>query len=94
MNQAVCNSTDVIIATTSSDTGHERVAVTERARGASFDAGSGVESAGCGISAGGASSPASRRRDATLGVGPAVSRRRRRSIGKTRRSSKPISAPL
>ena len=59
MKQAVCNRTDVIIATMSSETGHERLAVTVRARGASFDAGSGVESAGSGISAGGASSPAS-----------------------------------
>jgi hypothetical protein len=58
MSQAVCNRTDVIIATMSSDTGHERVAVTVRVRGASFDAGSGVDSAGCGISSGGASSPA------------------------------------
>jgi hypothetical protein len=59
MKQAVCNRTDVIIAAMSSDTGHERLAATVRARGASFDAGGGVESAGCGISAGGASSPAS-----------------------------------
>jgi hypothetical protein len=53
MSQAVCNRSDVIIATTSSDTGHERVVVTVRARGASFDAGSGLKSAGCRISVGG-----------------------------------------
>jgi hypothetical protein len=85
MSQAVCNRSDVIIATTSSDTGHERVVVTVRARGASFDAGSGVKSAGCRISVGGVSPPASGRTDA-LGVGPAVSRRRGRSISTTRRS--------
>jgi len=92
MNQAVCNRTDTIIAMMSSDTGHERVAVTVRARGA-FGAARGAESVGCGLSAAGAS-PASWCADATLAVGPAVSRRRRRSIFTTRRSSKPISAPL
>jgi hypothetical protein len=39
VNQAMCNRTDVIIATTSS-TGHERVTVTACARGASSDVGS------------------------------------------------------
>lgn len=58
MNQAVCNRTEITIATMSSDTGHERVAVTVRARGASFDAARGAESVGCGVAAAGAS-PAS-----------------------------------
>ena len=58
MNQAVCNRTEIIIATMSSDTGHERVAVTVRARGASLDAARGAESVGCGVAAAGAS-PAS-----------------------------------
>ena len=58
VNQAMCNKTDVIIATTSSDTGHERVAVTACVRGACPDVGSVLMSAGCGIvSAGGALSP-------------------------------------
>jgi len=47
VNQAMCNRTDIIIATTSSDTGHERVAVTACARGASSDVGSVVMSDGC-----------------------------------------------
>ena len=47
VNQAMCNKTDVIIATTSSDTGHERVAVTACVRGASSDVGSVVMSDGC-----------------------------------------------
>ena len=93
MNQAVCNRTDISIATTSSDTGHEPVAVTVRARSALSDAARGAESVGCGLSAADAS-PASWCADATLGVGPAVSRRRRRRICTTRRSSKPIGAPL
>lgn len=92
MNQAVCNRTDIIIATMSSDTGHERVAVTVPARSASFDVARGAESVGCGLSAVG-TSPASWCADARFEVGPAVSRRRRRSICATRRSSKPIGAP-
>jgi hypothetical protein len=58
MNQAACNRTDIIIATMSSDTGHERVAVTVRARSASFDAARGAKSVGCVLSEAGAS-PAS-----------------------------------
>lgn len=38
VNTAMCNRTDVIIATMSSNTGHGRVRMTARARGASFAA--------------------------------------------------------
>jgi hypothetical protein len=45
VNPAMCNRTDVIIATTSSNTDHGRVAATARARGAFFGEGSAVMSA-------------------------------------------------
>ena len=58
VNAAMCNRTDVIIATTSSNTDHGRVAATAWARGAFFGVGRVVISPRYGVvSAGGALSP-------------------------------------
>jgi len=46
VNAAMCNRIDVSIATNSSDTGHERVAMTALARGAFFGVGGAVMSPG------------------------------------------------